>query len=247
MILAVMPCKGRITQTLALIPRLLRTAGLPADAWKLVVNVDDDEVLMDALHDRPGDAADIDVIGSTERNGYWRGIRNGITWGRAVYTSDTISHVVNLANDLLPGKDWLKLGMDAYHGAFANGDGIMGFNDGIHHGTHAAHFIASVPLLRRWYGDDYVPLCYDHMYGDTEINLRAKAERKLAVAPWAVLYHNHAYVGAAPDDIYQLGHARYAADEALFNYRRAHHWTNPPQEAPHVLRPETRSYADVES
>jgi hypothetical protein len=99
-----------------------------------------------------------------------------------------------------------------------------------------------VSLLKRWYGDDYVPVCYDHMYGDAEINLRAKAERKLAAAPWAVLYHNHLYVGADQDDIYRAGHARFAEDEARFHYRRQHNWTDPPQEASHVLRPETRIY-----
>jgi GT2 family glycosyltransferase len=132
------------------------------------------------------------------------------------------THLVNLANDLLPGANWLARMLEVVRSSIV--PAVIAFNDGIHPGTQAAHFCADMSLLKKFYPDTLVPLCYDHMFGDTEITERAKQAGCYTAAPWAVLYHNHIYVGNALDDIYKLGHAQAIADQAIYQRRRANGW-----------------------
>ena len=211
---AVMPAKGRPAQTLECARRLLATAGVDDAAWLLVIMCDDDPALY--AHLRGGLAGKRVILhNSTSRLGYWRALAQG-----ASMVGDA-THLVNLANDLLPGAKWLGRML---HQLQRQPAGVTAFNDGIHAGDHAAHFCANVSALRRWYPATLVPLHYDHMFGDAEITARAKQERCFYVAPWAVLYHNHAYIGNELDDIYKLGHAQAYADQAIFERRRANGW-----------------------
>lgn len=212
---AVMPAKGRPVQTLESARRLLSTAGVDDQAWLLVIMCDDDPPLYDFLR---GELAGKRVIlhNSSSRIGYWRALSQGV----ALVPGAT--HLVNLANDLLPGANWL--GRMWHDVLISTPPGVVAFNDGIHAGDHAAHFCASLEVLRRWYPATLVPLCYDHMYGDTEITARAKQERRFYAAPWAVLYHNHVYIGNELDEVYKLGHAHVYADQAIYERRRANGW-----------------------
>jgi hypothetical protein len=115
--------------------------------------------------------------------------------------------------------------VQAFDAHFLDGRGVVGFNDGVWSGQHAAHFLTSKALLGEWYGEDYWPVCYRHMYGDTEICERAKAAGRFYVEPYAVLFHNHKLTGAPNDEVYQLGESRWKEDQALFEERRKQ-WSN---------------------
>lgn len=211
---AVMPAKGRPAQTLDSARRLLSTAGVDEAAWLLVIMCDDDPILYEHLR---GGLAGKRVIlhNSAHRLGYWR----ALSQGAALVPGAT--HLVNLANDLLPGANWLaKMSEHMYYHAA----GVVAFNDGINAPGTAAHFCARLEVLRRWYPGTLVPVCYDHMYGDTEIADRAEQDKTFSRAPWAVLYHNHVYIGNQLDDIYKLGHAQVYADQATYERRRANGW-----------------------
>lgn len=211
---AVMPAKGRPAQTLECARRLLATAGVDDAAWQLVIFCDDDHKLYEHL--RTGLYGKRVIInGIRHRLGYWRALSQGSS-----FVPDA-THLVNLANDLLPGAGWLAKMLE--HVA-DHGDGVAAFNDGINVDGSAAHFCANIDVLRRWYPATLVPLCYDHMFGDAEIATRADQEYCFSRAPWSVLYHNHVYIGNTLDDIYKLGHAHAYADQALYERRRANGW-----------------------
>lgn len=198
---AIMPCLGRERETVESITRLRATAGY--EDWELLIVVDGDK----SLHD---------VIGGMlipASIGYWGCL--------SVASKETDAPLlVNLANDLLPGRSWLGRAVNAYRSRFADGQGVMGFNDGIHAGATAAHFLVSRSILHHWYGDDYWPLAYHHNFGDTEICERAKSEKLFAVAPFAVLYHNHPVTGGKSDDVYSKGLSTWQADQQTFEKRK---------------------------
>lgn len=196
-----MPCLSRESETIEAITRLRRTSDYAA--WEFTAVVDADN----HLHD---------VIGgmlSPKPVGYW-GCLN-------LATQDTTAPLlVNLANDLLPGQSWLARAVSAYRNRFGEGEGVIGFNDGVHAGLHAAHFLISRSLLYRWYGPDYWPLAYQHNFGDTEICMRAQSEKIFAVAPFAVLYHNHPVTGNQTDEVYAKGFSTWQQDQQTFEKRK---------------------------
>lgn len=210
---------GREQQTLELVPRLLETAGYDHHDLSLTLVVDGDAGLGQRLSDafvRPG--APIAVLRNLGTpQGYWKCLQMGTSHNQAPL-------IVNLANDLLPGRQWLGRAVDAFDERFADGQGIMGFNDGVHSGAHAAHFLASRGLLAAMFGAALWPLHYHHNYGDTEIVARAVEKGKFAVAPWAVLYHNHIVTGAANDVVYRTGMSTWEEDQATFARRQANRW-----------------------
>lgn len=131
--------------------------------------------------------------------------------------------IVNLANDLLPGQDWLARGLRDYRQAFpgVTNYGLLGFNDGHHEVGHSPHFLIDRDLLTYLGG---WPTWYDHNYGDTELCQRALGLNLYAKSPWATLFHDHVYFGADDDAVYQEGRASAARDQALYEQRRAAGW-----------------------
>lgn len=215
-ILAVMPCRGRLQMTLDLIPRLRDTAN---DDFDLVCVVDNEPRITEALSKLP----DMFIVDMAERSGYWKCLAAGLvtSWSKAPL-------IVNLANDLLPGMHWLRRAHTAYQSLYHDGEGMIGFADGIHSGEMAAHFLIARSMLRRWYGEMMWPVCYQHEYGDLEISERAQDEGKFAVAHWATLYHNHYYTGQQMDQVYADGQRTRNRDYNLFEMRKAEGW--PPLE-----------------
>lgn len=212
---AIMPCRGRPAQTVANVRRLLATAGYNDAA--IICVCDDDPEVYEAL--KVSDVADRcnpvllgGPLGVGGPIGYWRVLATL----RAPYDL-----LCNLANDLLPGRNWLARGMAAYRARFGDGDGLMGFNDGLHGPEHSSHFLISRALLDRYGG---WPTWYSHNFGDTELCRRAQADGCYGKAAWAVLYHDHMENGANDDAIYQEGRASYAQDARLFEERRRTGW-----------------------
>lgn len=165
---------------------------------------------------------------NAQRQGYWRSLR----WATraALAAGAPLTHLVNLANDLLPGMDWLARAEAAWYypsciAGHDNDGPLLAFNDGIRF-DHAAHCMIGIRLARRWYGDHYWPACYDHLYGDTELTERANQESRFDQAANAVLYHNHFLTGQKMDAVYQYSHRHVNADAALFERRKALRWPN---------------------
>lgn len=210
MIAAIMPCRGRAEQTIANVKRLLAMAGRVE--WQLICVIDDDVDIQITLQ-----TAELPIKTMTVelQSGYWKCLK---------FATDYLSDfplIVNLANDLLPGRDWLERGVASYRARFGDGEGLMGFNDGLHGPELSPHFLISRKLLDRYGG---WPCHYRHNYGDTELNLRAQQEGLYGKSAWSVLYHNHPFLGAEGDSVYDEGLATFDQDRTLFQQRRAAGW-----------------------
>lgn len=210
---AILPAYGRHAQTIDLIPRLLGSAGLAANEWELIVVSNGQAELTTQLQGVRG----IRILSSKTNLGYWGALK--------VATLKSTSPIIcNLANDLLPGYDWLKRALDAYELTYGEGEGLMGINDSLRL-DQSAHFLIARSMLHRWYGEEYWPTHYRHSFGDSEISARAKSERKFAIAPFSVLMHfAHPMVGGDLDDVYRLGSDSFEQDEAMFEMRKANKW-----------------------
>lgn len=208
----ILPCYSRPEQTLALVPRLLATAGLSRDVWELICVTQGDAELAAQLQTISG----IRILAGKKNVGYWNALR--------VATQFSQSPILcNLANDLLPGFHWLRKALTAYDATFKDGIGMLGLNDGIRT-DQSAHFLIARSLLESWYGKDLWPTMYAHSFGDSEMCDRAKAMEKYVIAPFAVMYHNHHFTGARKDEVYVLGQQSMDRDHALYEMRKANHW-----------------------
>ena len=212
-IAAIMPCRGRAEQTVTNVRRLLATAG--DVEWHLICAASADDLHM--LAHMWGDTADrVQAVANhnVHRLTYWQALTEA-----TAHTPAT--HLVNLANDLLPGMHWLRRATDAYQATFGSGDGMIGFNGDSHEVDHSCHFLISRGLLTRYGG---WPVWYDHNFGDTELCQRAIADGCYAKAPWALLFHDHPYWGGQDDAVYAEGRASVERDQALYQQRRAQGW-----------------------
>jgi hypothetical protein len=207
-IAAILPCRGRHEQTIANVKRLRDTAGAPFQL--IAVGGKPDFALLDQLA-----AMDVYVLRSdVERVTYWQALA-----GATAQTEAT--HLINLANDLLPGQHWLRRAVEAYAGTFRGLSGLLGFNGDSHEVGHSCHFLIARSLLDRYGG---WPVWYDHSYGDTELCQRAIGDGLYAKSAWALLYHDHPYWGGQDDAVYQEGRALVDRDAALYEQRRRAGW-----------------------
>ena len=126
-----MPCRGRTEQTIANVKRLLAMAGRVE--WQLICVTDNDRETNAALADFP-----IWRANRVDQGGYWQCMKDATDLWPGEF-----DHIVNLANDLLPGRDWLERCYSAYRARFGAGDGLMGFNDGLHGPELSPHFLIS--------------------------------------------------------------------------------------------------------
>lgn len=215
-----MPIKGigRKAETLELIPRLFATAGnLGRATFDLVVIADEDELLAAAVTEL--NHKGVTVLRNEKRRGYW----NSLAYGATVTDAPLL---INLANDLIPGREWLARSLRTFTKAqqtFGR-DPVIGFNDGVHPGNHAGHCLFPRNVLERWYGASLFPTMYDHLHADVELVVRAMEEGRFAYSYFAILFHNHHVNGKPFDPVYQLGHARQHDDYRIFQERRANGW-----------------------
>lgn len=214
MIAAILPCRGRVEQTIANVRRLLDTAGAGV-MWHLWCVVDNDPEAYRALGVFGTGEITRLTLDIDRKSGYWSAME--------LATDEADAPLIcNLANDLLPGRDWLARGLAEYRCCFGQGDGLMGFNDGIHGPELSPHFLISRGLLDRLGG---WPTWYQHNYGDAELCARAQELGMYGKAPWAVLYHDHPFIGGGENDsVYAEATQSNAQDAALFVQRRAQRW-----------------------
>lgn len=215
-VLGVMPVKGRVAQTITCITRLLVTADYPLH---IVAVTDEDAEASEAIcKELEGWQGAVSLIALPKRGGYWNAVSVGAK------SKPEFPYILNLANDLLAGRQWLSRAVGAYEKKFGSEPAILGLNDGVHPGTHAGHFIASRGLLESWYGEDLYPFrFYTHLYGDNEIVERAHSLNRFAIASWSVLFHDHPASGAKTDEVYALGHASLEPDWRMYE-KRKHLW-----------------------
>lgn len=208
-IAAILPCRGRAEQTVVNVRRMLATASY--DEWVLIaVGGTDERVLLDSL-----ESFGVPVLrSSAPRLSYWQALEPGTA-------ATDATHLVNLANDLVPGMHWLRRAVEAYRSEFGDGPGLLGFNGDSHEVGHSCHFLIDRCLLERYGG---WPIWYDHNFGDTELCQRAIADGVYAKAPWALLFHDHPYFGGADDQVYAEGRAQASRDEQLYHERRRAGW-----------------------
>lgn len=211
-IAAIMPCRGRPEQTVACVRRLLATAGHPFQL--ICVGGKDEHLLLDRLEGLGG----FDIVKrDVSRLTYWQALQAA----DLVADLRNATHLINLANDLLPGQHWLKRAVEAYQATFRDISGLLGFNGDSHGVEHSCHFLISRALLDRYGG---WPVWYDHNFGDTELCARAIADRVYAKAAWALLFHDHPYFGGDDDQVYAEGRALASKDERLFLERKRLGW-----------------------
>jgi len=205
-ILCILPCWGRHEQTKRNAARLITAAGsvdMPVQ-WVATIPPQDAGLTLDGW----------EVIHTAKPLTYWHALK---------YLTDNVqyTHTVNLANDLLPGRDWLARGWRDYQTRFTTRSGLLGFNDGLHESTHSPHFLIARDLLTDFGG---WPVWYYHEYGDTELCQRAQACVRYAKSAYAILYHDHPYTGAPMDTEYTDAWAMRRDDMALFQKRKAAGW-----------------------
>lgn len=210
-IAAILPCRGRPEQTVAVVRRLLATAGY--DDWRLICvgGTDEQETLLACSAAGAVVRHYLDVPRLT----YWQALARETAMQREA------THLIGLANDLLPGQHWLRRAVDAYRGTFREISGLLGFNGDSHEVGHSCHFLIARALLDRYGG---WPVWYDHAFGDTELCQRAIADGVYAKAPWALLYHDHPYFGGQDDATYAEGRARANWDQRLYERRKRAGW-----------------------
>lgn len=206
---AILPCRGRKEQTIQNVKRLLQTAG--HDRWRLYAIGGKEE------SDTLTGLAKLGIptlTAQADRLTFWEALHEA--------TSITTEPLIcTLANDLLPGADWLKRAVAAYDEAFGAGPGMIGFNGDSHEVGHSCHFLIHRDLVARYGG---WPKWYKHNFGDTELCERAIADGLYAKAPWALLYHDHPYWGGRDDTVYVEGRATVAADQQTYDRRKARAW-----------------------
>jgi len=215
-----MPCKGRVEQTIDLLPRLYHNAGSGV-AWELICIVDEDHEVAQALMEwKDAQRANwMYVLPQAQRIGYWKALAAGskVAQGRLL---------ANIANDVLPGRNWLQWGKETFDALYPNGYGVVGWNDGLCWEDRTGHLLCGRVLLEQWYGKDCWPTFYDHLYGDTEICHRAMEEGVYAINKKAVLFHNHHVLGKPIDPVYVKSYEKERDDARLFHYREHHQWTH---------------------
>lgn len=218
-IAAIMPCRGRAEQTVRNVRRLLATAG--CDEWTLLLPIDRDRVVEQVLlqfdtREQPDVLPRVYIpFARNERGGYWRVLKQA-----QGFVPDA-THLINLANDLIPGQHWLRRAVEGYQTHFGEQPGMLGFNGDSWAVEHSCHFLISRTLLERYGG---WPVWYDHNFGDTELCQRAIADGVYAKAPWALLFHDHPYFGGDNDGVYAEGRARADTDERLYLERKRLGW-----------------------
>ena len=215
-IAAIMPCRGRVAQTVTNVRRLLATTGCDGLTLMCIGCKEETEVLRAVQLVEQSDSRLIAVWGREQRLTYWQALREALLW------VSPHAMIATLANDLWACDDWLKEGVAEYRAHFGDGDGLLGFAGDGHGPQHSCHFLISRALLDRYGG---WPVWYSHNFGDRELCARAQADGLYAKAERAELEHCHPGRGLAEDDaVYQAGRATYRQDEALFTERRRAGW-----------------------
>lgn len=204
----VMPIRGRKEQSVDAMVRLVDSSGLPA-RYYAVSGMEDVEVTLAVA----GKSGAKPLVSSSPKLTYWQALNE------STKSLDDSALVVNVANDVLPCKNWLLRAHEVYQ---AHGDFLVGFNGDGYVG-HSCHFLISMKFIRELGG---WPVWYHHNYGDTELCVRANELGRYAKAPWAILFHNHPIVsGQKSDSVYLEGNETASADERMFIARRGKRWS----------------------
>jgi hypothetical protein len=208
LVTCILPCRGRLEQTVTVATKLQSAAGdVPAEWWAV------------------GGSEDAETVRALRELGWqhWVGEEPRLTYWQALAKATKHSQgplLCALANDLDPAPGWLRAGLSAYFARFGQRGGLMGFAGDGHGAHHACHFLIGRAFLAELGGWPHEH--YDHNFGDTELCERAQALGRYGKATRAVLNHLHAGRGLAPRDaVYDEGRRRWEQDKLTYQRRRA--------------------------
>lgn len=212
LVMAVIPCRGRLNQTLEVIERIKYTEKIP---FRIVtVAGQEDKNVVEATKSMGAEG----IVSNKSKLTYWEALQLATD----TFTSEPL--IANLSNDLKPGNHWLRNALIAYDKKIGRSNhGIVGFNGDGHGTDDSCHFIIHRKLLERYGG---WPVWYNHNYGDAELCERAGAEGLFFKESYAILFHDHPYFRGEEydDEVYKEGRKKLRQDEDLYNKRKANNW-----------------------
>lgn len=129
---------------------------------------------------RAGMAATVFIVEDTLRQGFIK------TLNQAAARLD-VRYVVYLAEDAVPGFDWLKLACDQLD---SSGKGLLAFNCGKWHGRVAAFGMVRKNWVERFYGGPILSPHYKTHRADNELTVIARATGAYIYAAAALLIEN---------------------------------------------------------
>jgi len=131
-------------------------------------------------------------------------------------------YFVYMADDVIPGDQWLTQAIDFMEQRFPLRDALICFNDGCWNGRHASHGLVSRNTWRNLGNSKLFFEGYKHYHPDRELTLKAQKEGNYGYCPSAVLWHNQAKLGLAKyDDVAKVAMSSKDEDTKLFKERTA--------------------------
>lgn len=136
----------------------------------------------------------VDWVEVKEYQGYAKSINMGIE------ANPDSFYFVYMADDVIPGDQWLTLAISFMEDNFPQQDGLICFNDGCWSGRHASHGLVSRNTWKQMGNSTLFCEEYFHYHPDRELTIKAQREGKYGYCPASVLWHNQAKIGLAEYD-----------------------------------------------
>jgi GT2 family glycosyltransferase len=179
--------KAKLYQTLSVLEA--ETDG----EYEVLAIIDGDPELFEAIKAEQPTYKNTKFLYSEQNQGY------GNTVNEAIQNSKS-DYFIYLAQDVLPGRNWLVEAMRCYKQAFPEKDGLLTFNDGKWYGEIACHGLLHRNFIKKFTGETLFYPGYKHYHVDRELTEVAKKENKLLYAYNSVVYHLQAKQGRSEQD-----------------------------------------------
>ena len=128
------------------------------------------------------------------------------------------SYCAFIGNDTIPHPGWLRIAMECMLKTFADGVGLVGFNDLYWKDGRCLHWVGSKALLPMLDGYFFNPI-YGHCGVDDELIARCRKMGRYVWCPEAVVAHDHFISGAPFDPVYEAGWSTVERDRATLKER----------------------------
>lgn len=126
---------------------------------------------------------------------------------------------VIIGDDMVFGKDWLKILYESYMKQFPEMDGLAQPYDEIHRGKLAVCPCAPAHLLR-----EMIYKGYKHNFSDTELTVRMQSKNKYLYVPESIVEHKHYLLGKSKkDNTYSFSQKFYERDKKIYEKRNPNH------------------------
>jgi hypothetical protein len=159
------------------------------------------------LQSRAGINADYLIVNDTKRQGFIKTLNQAAKATNAEF-------VVYLAEDALPGEDWLKIAIQQIE---QHGAGLLAFNCGKWHGRVAAFGLVRTAWIKPFYNGDILFDGYKSHRADNEITILAKADSKFVYCQESILFENDPFKDLKKSEAELSNFSK--ADKELFKNR----------------------------